>query len=75
MSYRKLPNLYCACLLLLCACQSNNSEWSQIDYGRIARENYYMQNDQYYVQPPPSVIGCVDDDLQNCQQQGVNPYY
>ena len=72
---RPLPNFLCS-LLLLCACTSNSqrSEWSDIDYERIAQENYRRQNDQFYTPPPPSVIGCVDDDLYNCRKQGYRGY-
>ena len=53
------------CLLLLIACARNGgNEWQNLDYSRIARENYRRENDQSYT--PPTVSGCVDDDLYNC---------
>lgn len=53
-------------LLTLCGCEKNGkNEWEDLDYARIARENYRRENDATYV-PPPSVNGCVDDDLYNC---------
>ena len=53
--------------LVLFACERNGkNEWEDIDYSKIARENYRRENDSAYV-PPPSVIGCVDDDLYNCR--------
>ena len=56
-------------VLLLTACEKvGKNEWSDIDYSRVARDNYQNQNDSYYV-PPPSVIGCVDDDLINCNRR------
>lgn len=71
------PSIVCLSFLMLVACKSNTTEWSGIDYQKVARENYRLQNDQFYTPPPPSVIGCVDDDLQNCQNNGYNPgsYY
>ena len=54
-------------VLVLTGCQRNGQdEWEDIDYGRIARENYRRENDNAYI-PPPTVIGCVDDDLYNCR--------
>ena len=53
--------------LPLAACSRNGAdEWEDIDYAKIARDNYRRENDSAYV-PPPSVIGCVDDDLYNCR--------
>lgn len=46
-------------------------DWSNIDYARIARENYRRENDSGYT--PPRVTGCVDDDLYNCPVG--QPYY
>ena len=55
-------------LLTLDGCAKNGkSEWENLDYARIARENYRRENDATYV-PPPSVSGCVDDDLYNCNR-------
>ena len=52
-------------LLLLGACEKNGKkEWEDLDYSRIARENYRRENDPTYT--PPTVTGCVDDDLYNC---------
>ena len=54
-------------VLPLVACSRNGSnEWEDIDYAKIARDNYRRENDSGYV-PPPTVIGCVDDDLYNCK--------
>lgn len=62
-------SLLVAALLALCACEKvGKNEWSDIDYSRVARENYQRQNDSFYV-PPPSVLGCVDDDLMNCNRR------
>ncbi|NBO18832.1 MAG: hypothetical protein EBV03_06335 [Proteobacteria bacterium] len=65
MTKTHLPTLLIA-LLLACGCERvGKDEWSDIDYARIAKENYQRQNDSYYT--PPSVLGCVDDDLYNCR--------
>jgi hypothetical protein len=53
--------------LLMTGCERvGANEWSEIDYARIARDNYRRENDMNYI-PPPSVIGCADDDLINCR--------
>jgi hypothetical protein len=53
-------------LLMLSACaNAAKDEWANIDYERIARDNQRRENDNAYT-PPLSVIGCVDDDLYNC---------
>lgn len=58
-------------LLLLPSCaKQGQDDWSNIDYARIARENYRRENDSSYT--PPHVTGCVDDDLYNCP---TGPYY
>lgn len=57
--------LMCGALCLTACEKVGKNEWSDIDYARIARENYQRQNDSYYT--PPSVLGCVDDDLYNCR--------
>ena len=55
-------------LMLTAACEKvGKNEWSEIDYSRVARDNYNRQNDGNYV--PPSVLGCVDDDLYNCNRR------
>lgn len=65
---RKHLLLLCVTPLLLCACEREGKNvWSDIDYARIARENHRQENDSYYV-PPPSVLGCTDDDLYNCRR-------
>ena len=64
--------LLAACLaaLVLSACEKEGKdEWSEIDYARIARDNYRKENDSYYI-PPPNVTGCTDDDLYNCRTRG-----
>lgn len=54
-------------LAMLIGCHRNGQdEWQDIDYSKIARENYRRENDRAYI-PPPSVLGCVDDDLYNCR--------
>jgi hypothetical protein len=54
-------------LLPLTACsRAGSNEWENIDYSRIARENYRRENDAAYT--PPTVSGCVDDDLYNCNR-------
>lgn len=59
-------------LLMLSGCaRQQQDDWSNIDYAKIARENYRRENDPSYV--PPNVIGCTDDDLYNCPS--VRPYY
>lgn len=56
--------------IALSACEKEGKNvWSDIDYARIARENYRRENDPYYI-PPPSVTACVDDDLYNCRPRG-----
>jgi len=55
--------------LLLPACEKvGKNDWSNIDYARVARENYRRENDSNYV-PLPSVLGCTDDDLYNCRSR------
>ena len=52
-------------LFILASCaKPGQDDWSNIDYARIARENYQRENDPSYT--PPRVTGCVDDDLYNC---------
>jgi len=52
--------------LLFPACARNSADdWEDIDYVKIAGENYHRENDTSYT--APSVIGCVDDDLYNCK--------
>jgi hypothetical protein len=52
-------------VLVLAGCKrTDRNEWADIDYARIARENYQRENDTQYV--PPNVLGCADDDLHNC---------
>ena len=54
--------------LLLCACEKEgHNVWSDIDYAKIARDNYRRENDSGYT-APPSVLGCTDDDLYNCRR-------
>lgn len=62
-----LPVLLAVTLTAACEKVGKN-EWSEIDYSKVARENYQRQNDTAYV-PPPSVLGCVDDDLMNCNRR------
>lgn len=63
-----LYSLVLPALLALGACEKvGKNEWSDIDYARVARENYNRENDKFYV-PPPSVLGCTDDDLYNCRR-------
>ncbi len=62
--------LLCMGLLMLGACAKEGGDvWSDIDYARIARDNYRKENDSYYI-PPPTVNGCTDDDLYNCRTRG-----
>lgn len=49
------------------ACEERHSEWDDIDYSRIARENQRRENDRNYI-PPISAMGCSDDDLYNCNK-------
>ncbi len=57
-------------VMLLPACEKEGKDvWNDIDYARIARDNYRRENDSSYI-PPPSVIGCTDDDLYNCSRRG-----
>jgi hypothetical protein len=58
-------------MMLLAGCgPSNKDVWSDIDYAKVARENYRRENDSAYT--PPHVLGCVDDDLYNCPT--ISPY-
>jgi len=59
-----LPLVILSLLMLTGCARTGGNEWENLDYSRIARENYRRENDQSYT--PPSVIGCVDDDLYNC---------
>ena len=68
----KVMFLVIALTLVGCA-KNEKNEWENIDYGRIARENYRRENDNTYM-PPPSVEGCVDDDLYNCRTRRYVPY-
>ena len=62
---RKSPCTVIA-MLLVVACSGmpgkKHSEWDDLDYSKIARERY--DNDYQY--KPPTALGCVDDDLYNC---------
>ena len=59
-------NLLLISTLLFVACARNDTNvWEDIDYAKIAGENYHRENDPAYT--APSVIGCVDDDLINCK--------
>lgn len=69
MIYRAM--LICSLLLLTDCAKAGQDDWSNIDYARIARENYRRENDASYT--PPVVTGCVDDDLINCPVG--QPYY
>lgn len=56
-------------VLALAACErTGGNDWDGMDYAKIARENYRRENDATYV--PPTVTGCVDDDLYNCSGRG-----
>jgi len=65
---RKIMVIVAVLTLSGCA-KTDNNEWQDIDYGRIARENYQRENDNTYV-PPPTVESCTDDDLYNCRTHG-----
>ncbi len=55
-----------AALLLLAGCApSRHSEWDDIDYSRVYQRA--RENDPSYT--APTVVGCVDDDLYNCNQK------
>jgi len=55
-------------IILFSACAPNNGDvWEDIDYAKIAHDNYVSENDVTYI-APPSVVGCVDDDLYNCKR-------
>ncbi|MDE3015376.1 MAG: hypothetical protein KGI29_00425 [Pseudomonadota bacterium] len=53
-------------LLILsgCADETSNKQWDDIDYSRV--HGAARENDPAYT--APSVIGCVDDDLYNCNK-------
>lgn len=54
-------------LWLLPACSGGGrSEWDNIDYSGIARDNWRRENEVNYVPPVPTVINCIDEDLYNC---------
>ena len=57
-------------LLLLAACASQHNAFQDIDYTHVYERYQQRENDPGYT--PPSVIGCVDDDLYNCS--GKNAY-
>lgn len=62
---KKNRRKYVICMsLMLAACTQHPSDWDNIDYSRIARDNQRRENDRNYV---PTVIGCADDDLYNCK--------
>ena len=52
-----------------CSTAGHNSEWDNIDYERIARDNQRLENDSSYVPPRPTVTGCIDEDLYNCNRR------
>lgn len=43
-------------------CAIVSDDWNDIDYSRVRGGSY--ESDSYYTMP--SVIGCIDDDLFNC---------
>lgn len=53
------------CLATACAGGSKSNRWEDIDYTPVYKAYENRQNDTGYV--PPSVVGCVDDDLYNCR--------
>lgn len=57
---------YIMTLCLLTACGGGQrSQWDDIDYSSVYRAYERRQNDSGYT--PPSIVGCVDDDLYNCK--------
>ena len=46
-----------------CADYKQQKEWDGIDYSKVRDRDIY-ENDSSYT--PPSVIGCTNDDLFNC---------
>jgi hypothetical protein len=58
--------LGCVASFLLPACASQQkNQWENIDYSPVYKAYGDQGNDAGYT--PPSVLGCVDDDLYNCR--------
>ena len=56
-------------LITVSACERvGKNEWEDLDYSRVSSQYRNRENDSSYT-PPPSVIGCVDDDLYNCNRK------
>jgi hypothetical protein len=52
-------------IMMLSGCErAGGNIWKNIDYAQIARENYRLENDSYYV--PPHIFGCLDNDITHC---------
>ena len=65
MMGRSFVSVVLAFVITACGHPEKN-EWEGMNYDKIVRDNYRRENDSSYV-PPPSVVGCVDDDLYNCK--------
>ncbi len=49
--------------LTQCAASSQKKEWDNIDYSKVRNRSGYDNDSGYKL---PSVSGCTDDDLYNC---------
>ena len=47
------------------ACAPKNSEWQDLNYSSVYRKAKMRELDTFYTLP--STIGCMDEDLYNCQ--------
>jgi hypothetical protein len=54
-----------AAALMLTACYQSHNDWENLDYTSVYRAYENRQNDMRY--KPPSILGCIDDDLINCR--------
>jgi len=66
MTFRSSVSVAMALLVFVSACSGGGrkgSEWDNIDYSKVRQIH---ENDTGYVQP--TVIGCTDDDLFNCNK-------
>jgi len=55
-------------LIMLAGCAPPHSQWDDIDYSSVYKKA--QENDPNYTPPIQSVVGCVDDDLYNCNPKG-----
>jgi hypothetical protein len=50
-------------VLTQCAATKQNKQWDNIDYSKVRNRDTYENDKNYRL---PSVYGCTNDDLYNC---------